>query len=971
MTKVLEQQLCGRCGTVNGNAATQCFSCQSDALVPILAVQSTRVKQSTRKVNGVETTQNDTVHDDACMACGQRDHQVILGAQTTTVAAHAVERLWSAPLNDQKKLILFSDSVQDAAHRAGYLEAKTENYLMRAALARAIEQPPDGVAWSLALDRLGAIYLESGGSLSLAPEDFVARFIPPRLEWKRDWKTLTETGELPADSELLRDLCQLMQWRAVEELTHLSDRGPTLRKVGIAALYPDLARLRSASDELAHALREAKGGLDLVNDDAAFHWVIGSVLMMIQAGAVFHLGLEFVAERGDFFPYRNSRKSLPWRGNAPTPRFVATVPGRHGFLNLEERDTNPLIRWARLALRLDIASPGIVTHAYQLLLKGLSAAGLGRFVTFDQRGQTDRVFGLIPDHLRLHRRLRCLVTPSHAQALWVPEDSVELLNGMPSWSHPGETLLDTEGAQGSWWHTRLKGGDVERVIAHEHTGLLERDERVELQNRFMAKPETAKPWYENLLSATPTLEMGINIGALSSVMLGGVPPNQANFLQRIGRAGRLDGNAAVFTIADASPDGHDQYYFSNPQDMLSGQVDAPAIYLGAAEVLRRQIYAFFFDHWVAEEQPTLPEKLGEAMDEVAKATADKSRFPYNYLDFVNRNEPRIFEAFCRMLGERLRPETRQKLESFIGGSDQHQNLRTRFLAYFEECNAERESWKQRRKDIGNQLRRIRGQPQDEQTEAEIDILESERAGLNQRVLQLNGEHLLEAMTNAGLLPNYAFPEEGVSLTTVIHGKRPNTGEEYSVPVHRYSRPAHAALAEFAPRNTFFAHKSKVEVDQIDMDSEAAIAFRFCASCHFLVMDSDPRAQESVCPACGDGRFSDSSQARPMLRLRRAVANVLRTNRTRITDSDEGREQRFYARKLLMNFKREDVRSAWTFESSQAIYGFEFLARADFHDVNVGQPVLGGPISQQTMIAGDESTKAGFSLCGTCGKVQPF
>ncbi len=72
------------------------------------------------------------------------------------------------------------------------------------------------------------------------------------------------------------------------------------------------------------------------------------------------------------------------------------------------------------------------------------------------------------------------------------------------------------------------------------------------------------------------------------------------------------------------------------------------------------------------------------------------------------------------------------------------------------------------------------------------------------------------MTNAGLLPNYAFPEEGVSLTTIIHGARSASGEEYSVPLHRYSRPAHAALAEFAPRNTFFAHKSKVEVDQIDM-----------------------------------------------------------------------------------------------------------------------------------------------------------
>ena len=145
--------------------------------------------------------------------------------------------------------------------------------------------------------------------------------------------------------------------------------------------------------------------------------------------------------------------------------------------------------------------------------------------------------------------------------------------------------------------------------------------------------------------------MGINIGSLSSVMLGGVPPNQANFIQRVGRAGRRDGNAAVFAIADASLDGHDQYYFANPLEMLHGDVEAPAIYLNAAEVLRRQLYAFFFDNWVAEESPALPDKLSEALDQVAKMDGDTTRFPFNYLDFVNRNEPALFDAFCRMLGD--------------------------------------------------------------------------------------------------------------------------------------------------------------------------------------------------------------------------------------------------------------------------------------------------------------------------------
>src|SRR5699024_6985099 len=79
-----------------------------------------------------------------------------------------------------------------------------------------------------------------------------------------------------------------------------------------------------------------------------------------------------------------------------------------------------------------------------------------------------------------------------------------------------------------------------RLVPHEHTGLLSRDTRERVESSFIHGHE---PWNYNLLSATPTLEMGIDIGALSSIFLCSVPPAQANYLQRIGRAGRRDGNA--------------------------------------------------------------------------------------------------------------------------------------------------------------------------------------------------------------------------------------------------------------------------------------------------------------------------------------------------------------------------------------------------------------------------------------------
>ncbi len=970
----LQQTLCGRCGHLaddrvfRNGTLIQCPHCQSDDVLPVYVASMTH--KQTDDPGDREKTREVTVHDDRCLVCGERDGQLIIGAQTTSIAAHAVERLWATPLNDHKKLILFSDSVQDAAHRAGYIESKTENYLMRAGLAKAIAILPPVLPWDEALERLGRSYLDPASPLALSPTDFVAHFIPPSMEWLRDWQQLRDTGHLPAESTLPQMLCQRMQWRAIEELAHRSDRGRTLNRVGIAVLFPDLIDLRALSGTLIAELHESGGGLETLTEKQVLHWSAGTVLTLIQAGAIFHLGLGQVAETGNFagFEFSPQRKHwLPHRGKFDAPRFLSRESGWHRFLHLEEQPGNPLLRWAQLALGLSLHSPGIITLAYEALLKNLEQQGLGRFVGLEQRGMRTHVFGLQPNRLHLYRNLRRLITPSGAQSLWLPDEAVAALDGLPAWNSPTETLVPEPEATDSWWPVRLQQGDITRVIAHEHTGLLERDERVQLQNRFMAPESAWQPWYENLLSATPTLEMGIDIGTLSSVMLGGVPPNPANFIQRIGRAGRRDGNAAVFAIADASPDGHDQYYFANPAEMLHGEVEAPAIFLNAAEVLRRQIYAFFFDHWVAKENPVLPDKLGEALDQVAKNEADSKRFPFNYLDFVNRHEPTLFDAFCRMLDKDLLPETRVKLEAFITGTEQQKPLRARFLSYFEETQAERESWKKRRKAINAELSRLRKQPEDEQALAEIDLMEKERAGLGQRIQQLNGEYLLEAMTNAGLLPNYAFPEEGVALTTIIHGTR-SGGAEYVTPMHRYSRPAHAALAEFAPRNTFFAHKSKVQIDQIDIEVEPANEYRFCACCHFLTPLTEAAAQAGSCPHCGDSHWLDGSQVRPLLRLRRAVANIRRADKIRITETDETRNPRYYARQLLINYDTQDVRSAWNLESAQAIYGFEFIAKADFHDLNLGQPTPGG--EQSMVIAGDDSAKAGFALCKRCGMVQP-
>lgn len=101
-------------------------------------------------------------------------------------------------------------------------------------------------------------------------------------------------------------------------------------------------------------------------------------------------------------------------------------------------------------------------------------------------------------------------------------------------------------------------GELVRIVAKEHTGLLERDDREELERIFKNQKKIRNQWDANLLSCTPTLEMGIDIGDLSTVILSSIPPAQANYAQRAGRGGRKDGNALTVAVANARS--HDLYF---------------------------------------------------------------------------------------------------------------------------------------------------------------------------------------------------------------------------------------------------------------------------------------------------------------------------------------------------------------------------------------------------------------------------
>ena len=147
------------------------------------------------------------------------------------------------------------------------------------------------------------------------------------------------------------------------------------------------------------------------------------------------------------------------------------------------------------------------------------------------------------------------------------------------------------GREASAYYRRLyRSGTPRRTVAAEHTGGLDRQARERLEDAFKYGHAPGTP---NVLACTPTLEMGVDIGDLSAVMLTSVPRSSAAYVQRIGRAGRASGNALVTTFVRTEP--RSLYYLTDPRHMIAGTVRPPSCWLDAIEILRRQYFAFVLD----------------------------------------------------------------------------------------------------------------------------------------------------------------------------------------------------------------------------------------------------------------------------------------------------------------------------------------------------------------------------------------
>jgi DEAD/DEAH box helicase domain-containing protein len=133
-------------------------------------------------------------------------------------------------------------------------------------------------------------------------------------------------------------------------------------------------------------------------------------------------------------------------------------------------------------------------------------------------------------------------------------------------------------------------GDLFRLNCEELTGQTNKADGRKRQRLFQ---DIVLPGTENehtdpidLLSVTTTMEAGVDIGGLLAVMMANMPPMRFNYQQRVGRAGRRGAGLSV-ALTLCRGRSHDDYYFQRPQRMTADPPPQPYVDVERLEIIKR------------------------------------------------------------------------------------------------------------------------------------------------------------------------------------------------------------------------------------------------------------------------------------------------------------------------------------------------------------------------------------------------
>jgi DEAD/DEAH box helicase domain-containing protein len=917
-----------------------------------------RVNMETRQ----DQKQN-TVGDQGCPNCGSKEGVFFIGSQSATLSSVAIDELFGSVLNNDPKLLAFTDSVQDASHRAGFFSSRTYQFTFRTALQHVIDDAGDkGIRLSDAGTALLKWWSESRPGWPGKIREAMASLLPPDLHEYVDFVNYRDNGSGEEPPKRLREeIEERLTWEVTSEFGLMQTHGRTMEPAGSSCIAWDSDRIQATIGKIRDRLPGIDPSLEDLSDDAIRLWIYGFLHRARIRGAIAHPYLESFAKNNFWGKYPFGR-TIPGRETYPggghyKPHLMVTQSQRNHDHVLAPSKTSRQpwqLVWARRSLR----KPNADEQSLLDLIAALLACGTesGLFLRLHQDG-AKHFYAVSPQAAFLTSDRVNLVCSESGKVLVRPSVEAELWKEAPSWeyySDKGCYGVAEYSPRQQYYQNRYRKGALRRVVASEHTGLLATEDREKLELEFSRTKHTGSP---NVLTCTSTLEMGIDIGDLSSTMLCSIPPSTASYLQRIGRAGRSTGTALIVSVVNQRP--HDLFFYGRPAEMLRGKVDPPGCWLDASAVLVRQYLAYGFDSATSKgELVELPKSGKQLVEDMAKPEGQIPRM----LQWMTKNEADLRGRFLKRLHSDVQPDTRDR---FISETASELLLQRMHLATGE--------FDRMIRDLDNTRKRLRDQLaklDEEEKEARSEI-EQELRILNGRLQSLSRTTALEILTDNGLLPNYAFPERGVRFYGAIYNKHRKSDQEHK-PIE-VTRAAGVALKELAPANHFYTHSRVFDIQQIAIGNPQdplIFTWAICGACGHMRPKEEldrPEAQPA-CPQCGhDGDSSsqlDLGQHRKFIEFSRSQAlSYMEHYESLSGDRSDERNREYY--QTIRSFDLTQDSPSGAVGDEGLPFGIEYRASVIMREVNVGyqgdQRIVPFGVDQQ-------APEDGFRVCRDCGIV---
>ncbi|MFD8973670.1 DEAD/DEAH box helicase [Streptomyces sp. NPDC059593] len=939
--------------------------------------------------------------DDRCPACHTDNSIRFLGTAQAALASATVTQLFTggdiALVPEERKTLLFNDSTQDAAHRAGYVANASYKFSLRSLLAHNLDESGAPTALN---DLIGHV-LES-----VDDPEALAAVVPPDLHDEPGVDRLL-SGRGTGDARTWKLIGERLAFATVMEFGLRSRMGRTLELTRTAAaevVVAEPGRVMSLARDIHLSLPGqllVTGGLPTPERYLAY--VRGLLERLRLRGAVHHRWLDtWMKEAGTnrFLISGRRPEGMPAfpEGVAP-PRFLLdgqkdksefdAITGRLGWYQ----------DWTRRCLELDAAG------ATEYLRKLLPALADERVLAVrTTRDRQTRLYGLQPGHIEARLLDDSVVNKAFVscedcgwQQVVAPERRTRwyghpcpryrckgLLTapqpGMPrtgsSASGFGSAVRERDYTGDYYRRLYLTGGTF-RVVTAEHTGMLSRPERERVERSFKAGTHYTDP---NVLSCTPTLELGIDIGELSAVLLGSLPAGPANYVQRAGRAGRRTGNALV--VAFGGRKARDLYYLDEPREMIAGTILPPGCYLSAVEILRRQYTARLLDLAANGELRTSDGEPLAPVPRLSSALFGTTGWCQDLADAAQTHGSALVDEFLGLFpagsdadgseGGGVSAYAAEELKAYATGG---------IVRALQEAE---EDWTGRREELRRRISAI-----DEAAEhlVRTDVVQdrerrellAERRSTGDLLRELSQASAHGTLVELGLLPNYSLTDTTTQLEATLYWTETPDDEEaapsegaaadqakrvYRSETRDYERSRKLALTELAPGNSFYVNGYRHVVRALDVgtpDRRAWAEWRLCPACGYT-RTHDARNDTSPCPRCGGREIADAGCVQHVLQPRRVVSRDKRDD-ARVRDDRDERDRRRYAVLTTVDIDPERITpGSWRHET--AVFGVDFTRQAKIRTFNLGLDREEG--SSTVPLAGEDVRLNPFYVCTSCG-----